>query len=318
MKQNQIIGMLIATLIIGLSIGCTAETPAVEEEKPVIKLVQRGWLAFELNNMLAKIVLEEKMGYPVEIRQVDGTEQFTLLAAGEAHANLEIWSGSWQEDLHRYIGEEKTIEHAGELGVLGKIGWFVPAYILEQHPELETWEGLKKPELAQLFSTPETGDKGRYLTGDVDWVDYDADIIKNLGLPLQIEVTGSEETLLAEVEAAYANQAPILFYLWTPHYIFAKLDLTPIQLPPYSDECYAKQETGGIDCGYPTDVIVKAMWPGLKEYAPEAYQFVKNINFTNEDQISMLAMVEIEGLTVEEAARRWMEQNEITWEAWIP
>ena len=47
-------------------------------------------------------------------------------------------------------------------------------------------------------------------------------------------------------------------------------------------------------------------------------QFLRSFKYTNEDQIMMLGLVEIQGKTVEEAARTWIEQNENVWRAWIP
>ncbi|OQY43348.1 MAG: hypothetical protein B6242_14840 [Anaerolineaceae bacterium 4572_78] len=309
---------LIVVMILVMTSCTNTESPSVEQEKPVIKLAQRDWLGFELDNMLAKIILEEEMGYTVEIIDIEADQQFEILVQGEAHAVLEIWPITWLNDIERYMEVEKTVEHGGNLGVLGKIGWFMPKYMVEKHPELATWEGFKDPELARLFSTPSTGDKGQFLTGSPDWLDAAGYIISNLDLPLQVEFAGSEEVLVESIITAYEKEEPILFYFWTPHYLFAKFSLTPVKLPPYSDECYAKFDTGGVDCEYPTDALLKALWPGLKDYAPDAYGFLKNFGFTNEDQISMMASVEMEGKTVEQSVRIWMEQNEVTWQAWIP
>jgi glycine betaine/proline transport system substrate-binding protein len=42
------------------------------------------------------------------------------------------------------------------------------------------------------------------------------------------------------------------------------------------------------------------------------------MNYSTEDQIQMIAAVELDGKTVEEAARDWLAANEATWQAWIP
>ena len=54
----------------------------------------------------------------------------------------------------------------GLLGPEAKIGWYVPTFVVDEHPELATWEGFKDPELAKLFATAETGDLGQFLMGD--------------------------------------------------------------------------------------------------------------------------------------------------------
>jgi glycine betaine/proline transport system substrate-binding protein len=202
--------------------------------------------------------------------------------------------------------------------VVGRIGWYLPTYLLTEHPELATGEGLANPESAALFATAETGDKGQLLFGDPSWVTYEADIIENLGLNFQIVQAGSEEAILSSLDAAYSRQDPVLFYFWTPHSIHAKYELTRVALPEYSEECYAKAESGGVDCDYPSDNLFKIFWPGLKDAAPDAYTLLKNMSYTTEDQISMIAAVELENKPVEEAARAWLDANQATWQAWLP
>jgi len=294
---------------------------ATPKVKPVIKLIARNWLSTELNDAVAKIILTEKMGYPVEIiKIVDEAEvtAFESLAKGETHVELEIWTSVYPKEVQKYIETEKSIENGGPLGVVGKIGWFIPTYIAKKYPQLATWEGLKDPQMVTLFSTPDTGDKGLFLSGAESWESHDADIIKNLGLNFKVKYADSEDTIIEAVSKAYDQQDPLLFYFWTPHWLFAKYELTEVKLPPYSKECYAKVKTGGLDCDYPPDVLIKGFWPGLKKYAPEAYQFFKNFRFTTDDQIVMLALVQVQKKSVEEAARFWMSQNEDKWQIWLP
>jgi len=307
--------ILIGVLVI---LAACAAPQAPTPVKPVIKLASNAWMASELNVAVAKIILEEKMGYPVEITPIDENEQWAKLAQGELHACLEVWASGHTDDAKKYIQEEKSIEHGGPLGPVGKIGWYIPDYLLPKYPELATWEGLKDPQNAALFATPETGDKGRFLAGDPGWVQYDEDIIRNLSLDFQVVRLGSEEALLAELDAAYKKQEPVLLYFWTPHWAHVLYDLVPVRLPPYSDGCYAKSETGGVDCDYPSDELYKIFWSGLKDYAPEVHQFLRNFNYSNQDQIALMATVQIDKKSIPEAARAWVNDHETIWKDWIP
>lgn len=296
--------------------ACAARTPT--PTRPVIKLAANAWMASELNVAVAEIILEEKMGFPVEVVAIDENDQWAKLAKGELHACLEVWPSGHAGRAQKYIQEEKSIENGGPLGPVGKIGWYIPDYILRKYPELATWEGFKKPENVALFAAPETGDKGRFLAGDPGWVQYDADIIRNLGLNLQVVRLGSEEALLAALDSAYKKQEPVLMYFWTPHWAHAVYDLVPVTLPPYSDECYARQTAGGVDCDYPPDPLYKIFWSGFKGYAPQAYEFLKKMNYTTRDQIAMMAMVQIDKKSIQEAARAWLRDHETEWQAWLP
>ena len=319
MNKKSFFKWLLAGLVVALmATACTTPQEAQpEESKPTIRLAENSWLNAKLNTAVAKILLEDEMGYPVEVVPIDGDGQFPALDKGELHATLEVWVSGRSAEIQEYT-EKGTVEIGGELGVVGRQGWFIPAYMLDEHPELATWEGLKDPEIAALFSTPETGDKGQLFLGDPTWPYIGPDVIKGLELPLQAVYAGSEEALLAALGEAYSKKEPILFYFWTPHTAFAQYELAEVKLPEYSEECAARAETGGRDCGYPPDVLLKLFSSNLSDYAPEAYYFLENFNYTNEDQIMMLGLVEVQGKTIEEAARLWIEQNENVWRAWIP
>lgn len=296
----------------------SSSSSTANTEKTTIKLAVNPWSASELNVAIAHILLDEQLHYPVEEVQIAEQAQWAALAAGDLHASLEVWPSGHMANVAEYIEKQKVVEDGGPLGVVGRIGWYMPTYVVTAHPELATWEGLAKPENAQIFATAETGDKGQLLFGDPSWVTYEADIIENLKLNFQIVQAGSEEAILSSLDAAYSRQDPILFYFWTPHSIHAKYELTRVALPEYNEECYAKAESGGVDCDYPSDNLFKIFWPGLKDAAPDAYTLLKNMNYTTEDQISMIAAVELEGTSVEEAAHAWLDAHEETWKAWLP
>jgi len=312
---------LVALVMVLAATACAPfQDPQPEEtaSKPTIKLAENSWLNPQLNAAVAKILLEEEMGYPVEVTLYDPADVFPALESGDLHATLEVWPSSRFKEIREYT-EKGTVELGGELGVVGIQGWFVPAYILDEHPELAIWEGLKDPEIAALFSTPETGDKGQLLLGDPEWAVHGSELIKGLELPFQVVYTGSEEGLLAAIDEAYNKQEPLLLYFWTPHTAFAQYELVEVALPEYSEGCAdGETETGTRDCGYQPDVLLKLLSANLSDYAPEAHRFLKNFKYTNEDQIMMLGLVEAQGKTVEEAARIWIEQNGNVWKAWIP
>ncbi|MCB9098699.1 MAG: ABC transporter substrate-binding protein [Anaerolineales bacterium] len=291
---------------------------AMATKDVTIKLVENPWSGSQVNVAVAKILLEEKLGYPVEITSIDENAQWSALASGDLDASLEVWPSGHADNAALYIDEQGSVENIGLLGPVGVIGWFMPTYVLKDHPDLATWEGFTTPDAAALFATAETGDKGQFLAGDQSWVQYDADIIKNLGMNFEVVTAGSEEALLAALDSAYSREQPILFYFWTPHSVHAEYDLTQVELPPYSDECYAKISEGGVDCGYPPDDLYKIASAQLAEKAPEAYEFLKNLNYTTQDQIQMIAAVELDGKTPEEAARAWIDANQDVWQAWLP
>jgi glycine betaine/proline transport system substrate-binding protein len=100
------------------------------------------------------------------------------MADGKVDAVLEDWQHT--DEYKKYIEEAGTVVDGGPLGVEGHIGWFIPKYLMDEHPEFATWEGLKGKE--DLFKTPESGDQGMFLGGDPSYVQKDKELIKALGL----------------------------------------------------------------------------------------------------------------------------------------
>jgi glycine betaine/proline transport system substrate-binding protein len=311
---------LVTMLALIVTACAPAATPApTEKPKITIKLAANPWDGSRVNVAVAKIILEKELGYKVEIVDIEENGQFPALATGDLHATLEIWPSGHAKDYDDYIKTGK-LEDIGKLGVVGKIGWFIPTYLLKDHPELATWEGFKNSDTAAMFKTAETGDAGQFIGGDPSFVQYDEALIKNLGLNFRVVFAGSEQAELAALDAAYSRQDPFLFYFWTPHSAHAKYDLTNVTLPEYAEACATASATDPAtrDCDYPTDVLYKAAWAGLKEAAPEAYTLLKNMNYTTENQIALLAEVDTNGKTAAEAAQMWIDANKSVWEKWLP
>lgn len=317
-KLALIIAVLAALLLAACGGDDTNDDSPSQTERPVIRLAVNQWTASELNVAVARILLEDQLGYTVETVAVDEYAQWPQLASGDLHASLEVWPSGHVDQIQQYIDTEQTVTHGGNLGVTGQIGWFVPVYVVADVPALRTWEGFLDPENVALFATEDSGGQGVFWAGDPGWTQYDEQIIANLGLDLVIERLGSEEALLAAVDTAYTAGDPFLMYFWTPHWVHALYDLTMVQLPEYSEQCYATRESGGVDCAYPSDTLIKVFWSGLADYAPDAHHVLQQFTLTNLDQIHMMAAVQLDDVSVEDAAQTWIDQNETTWRAWLP
>lgn len=292
------------------------ETTAATGDKPTINLVVNAWTASALNVEIAKQLIESELGYPVEAVAIDeNAAMFTGLSDGTVDAVLELWPSGITSAEQAFL-DDGTVLNIGNLGAVGQIGWFVPRYVIDEHPELATWEGFKDPELAGLFATAETGDLGRFLATDPSYSQYDAYIVENLELPLEVIYSGSEPATIAELDARVAAHEPVVMYWWTPTAAYAKYDLVQVELPAYSDECYAVETA--IDCAYPSDTLIKVASAKLEEKAPDVLAFLTNFQQTNEDQLSMLPAVEIDGEDASAVAAQWIADHEDVWSAWLP
>ena len=312
-KKTRWTVLLIALTAVALLAACGSGGG----DKPTITLIENSWPASELNIAVAANLLENEMGFPVEVVSLDESAQWDALAAGDADASLEVWPSGHGERIAQYIDEQGVVEDGGPLGPIGLIAWYVPTYLVDENPALATWEGYTDPAVAAQFASAETGENGTFYAGPAGWTQYDQQIIDNLGMSFEVINAASEDALLAQVSSAYERKEPVLFYFYEPHVLFTRYDLTMVELPEYSDACYDKIDTGGVDCAYPGDALMKILSAQLAEKSPDAHQFLKNFNYTTADQTKMLGYLD-QDMTVKEAAQKWIDDNESVWKAWIP
>ena len=283
-----------------------------------IKLAVNPWEGSAANAAIAQILLENKLGYTVKTSNIDEYAQFPALANGTLDATLEVWPSGHGADYQKYIQGKNGVVDAGKLGVIGQIGWWIPTYMVTEHPELATWEGLKTD--AALFKTSESGSAGQILDGDPSFVTYDQPIATNLGLNLKVVYGGSEDAELAALKSAYQKKGPILMYFWKPQWAQKQYDLTNIQLPPVSSQCQQIVTTGKnadqYNCAYPEDDLYKAFNDQLQTKAPAAYAFLVAMSYTNDDQDSIALDIH-NGMTAQQAAQKWIDANPTVWQPWV-
>src|SRR5215217_2802501 len=166
----------------------TGSTEVPDNSDTTITLAVNAWVGAAANAHVAKVLLENNLGYDVELVDIDEFEQFPAIAAGDIDATLEIWPSGHAKDRKQYIDSGAGVVDGGELGVVGQIGWWIPTYMVDEDPSLATWEGLKGKE--SMFATSETGNSGQLLDGDPSFVTFDQAIADNLGLDLKVVYAG--------------------------------------------------------------------------------------------------------------------------------
>jgi glycine betaine/proline transport system substrate-binding protein len=261
----------------------------------------------------------KKAGYNVEYVQADYLAQFAGLKTGDLHVAMEIWETTGREAMDEAVGSG-TVENLGETGMQAIEEWWFPEYMKEKCPGLPNWEALK--ECGDAFSTPETAPKGRYLAGPVTWGGFDEERVEALELPFEVVHAGTDAALFAELESAVQREAPIILWIYAPHWAPAKYKGEWIEFPPYEKACYEDPAWGSNpdathDCGKPRGPIWKVAWTGVREKWPGAVKVIEAFKLDNDEMGQMITKVDLEGQTVEAVAAEWMDANKDRWEKWI-
>ncbi|MEM7222750.1 MAG: ABC transporter substrate-binding protein [Pseudomonadota bacterium] len=311
----RLVGLLAATLVMGS--GAAAQVP--ESSEP-IKIVVNNWNSqLVLANISGRLL--EKLGYNVAYMPAHTQMQYSALANGDMHFQVEVWEGTMAEAFEKQVARGGIID-AGSHDAVTREDWWYPAYVEEICPGLPDWQALK--DCSAKLATPETGGKGRYLAGPSEWEKPDRERVEALGLDIVVVNADDASTLWRELEAASQSKQPIILFNWTPNWVEAEYPGNFVDFPDHDPDCEADPKWGlnpevTHDCGNPKQGwLKKGVWSGFEETWPCAYRLVETINFTNDQIADAAAKVDVGGASPEEAAAQWLDENEAVWRAWMP
>jgi len=297
-----------------------ASAAHAQESSDPIRLTLHDWTGQLITTQLMGEVLR-KAGINVEYVQADYLAQFAGLETGDLHLAMEIWETTGREAMDAATATGRVV-NLGPTGMQAKEEWWYPLYMKEKCPGLPDWTALKEPACAAAFSTPETAPKGRYLGGPVTWGGFDEERIDALDLPFEVIHAGTDAALFAELESAVQRQAPVLLWVYAPHWAPAKYQGEWVEFPEYTAECYTDAAWGlnpdlAYDCGKPFGDIWKVGWAGLKDKWPTAYKAIGAFTIDNDEMGAMITEVDLNGKTVDAVVADWMAANEARWSGWI-
>jgi glycine betaine/proline transport system substrate-binding protein len=278
-----------------------------------VVLNEQAWAGSTANTYIAKNVLEDKLGCDVEITKITEIPAFQAMADGKTDAVLEDWQHT--DQYEQYIDKAGTVVQGGPLGVEGHIGWFIPQFVMDEHPEFKTWEGLKGKE--DVFNN-------EFLGGDPSYVQKDKELIEALGLDLKHVTAGAEPAQVARWSQAYKQKKPVLFYWYTPQYLNQQYDLAEVKLPPRTDankDCKDDAKAGGdpeqYKCEYDVTIINKLFSKKFADSGSPAYDVLKKMKLTNDDQELVAKAIAGDKQDPDEAAADWVKDNKDKVDAWL-
>jgi glycine betaine/proline transport system substrate-binding protein len=309
-------GAIAAALVVAVAI--TGGTAAAKASKcGTVTLNEQAWAGSTANTYVVKNVLEKSLGCKVNISKVAEVPVYQAMADGKTDAILEDWGHVPQ--WNQYVTKQKTVVRAGANGVTGVIGWYVPTYLVQQHPELKSWTGLKKD--ATLFKSPESGSQGMFLGGDPSYQQKDKTLITALGLNLKFVSVGAEPAQVARWESLYKQKKPVLFYWYDPQYLNATYKLTQVQLPKRFKGCQDDEKQGGdpkkYACAYPSYTLLKFMSKKFATSGSPAVGVVKRFSWSNADQNTVAGMIAGKHMNPDQAAQKWIAANQAKVNKWL-
>ncbi|MFJ6661890.1 ABC transporter substrate-binding protein [Streptomyces sp. NPDC091377] len=276
-----------------------------------LNLAVNPWVGYEANAAVIANVAEQDLGCKVTKKDLKEEIAWQGFGTGEVDAVVENWG---HDDLKKkYINDQKTAVDAGATGNEGRIGWYVPPWLAEEHPDILDWNNLDK--YAAEFKTSESGGKGQLLDGDPSFVTNDEALVKNLKLDFKVVYAGSETALIQAFRKAEKNKEWVIGYFYEPQWFLSEVPLKKVKLPEYETGCDADAEK--VNCDYPVYKLDKIVSAKFAKSGSPAYDLVKNFTWTNDDQNTVAKYIAVDKMTPEAAAKKWVEANRAKVDAWI-
>lgn len=269
-----------------------------------------GWDSIHFHNEVARIIIEEGMGYKTDVMPGSTPATFQGLQTGDIDLYMEVWT----DNLETY----DAVVESGDILELSinfddnEQGLYVPTYVIKgdaergiepMAPDLKSVEDL--PAYWELFKDPEDGSKGRIYGSIPGWAaddmlkeriaDYGVDQTFNYFSP------GSDAALITSIVSAYEKGEPWVGYYWAPTWVTGKYDLTLLE------------EANP----FPATEVTVAVHKDVAEDAPDVVEFLKNYKTSSALTGEALAYMEDNSASDTDTAIWFLKEYEQLWTQWV-
>ena len=140
---------------------------AADSSDPIIIPIHNWSSQIVMSHAVGQIF--ESMGNNVEFVTTDSQAVYESVRLGDVTLELEVWEGAFGASFRAAL-EKGGIVDVGDHDAVTREDWWYPMWTKEACPGLPDWKALN--DCAKLFATAETGEKGMYLDGPVDWLKH--------------------------------------------------------------------------------------------------------------------------------------------------
>ena len=290
-----------------------ADAQAAGGECGELNMAVNPWVGYEADAYVVGYVAEKELGCRVNYKNLKEDVSWQGFGTGQVDVVMEDWG---HPDLEKKFFEgsgDGSAMDLGPTGNVGIIGWYVPGWLADEHPDILQWKNLNN--YADDFATSESGGMGQFLGSDPSYVQFDESIVNNLGLDFKVVFAGGEAATITAFEQAQKNKKFLIGYFWEPQYLHAQIPLKKVALPPYTKGC--QDDPAKVACAYPDTPLKKVVSTEWAESDSTAVNLVKNFKWTNDDQNLVAKYITVDGMSPEDAAEKWVEDNPEKVEAWL-
>ncbi|RZU98226.1 glycine betaine ABC transporter substrate-binding protein [Spiribacter vilamensis] len=289
---------------------------AANAECGEVSVGEMNWTTGGIMTGITEFLLEQGYGCDVKVVPSQTTAAISSLAENN---EPDIVPDMWVNSAPSYfdLAEQGKVQKASDTYTKGGTEhWLLPRYLVEEHPELGTIEGvLNNPELVGRFNNCPDGWGCRIVNDSlIEALDLE-------GNGIEVFNHGSGQTLKASMASAYQNKEPWFGYYWGPTAPLGKYDMVSIDLGEYKPEVHANNQDPESDevgvSAFPSASVFNIVTTDFAEREPEAFAMLQNMTVENETMNELLAWYTDNEATNDEAVVRYLQNNQEEWMSWI-
>ncbi len=283
---------LIRKFLIALCVFVGFMVPVAQAKltKPTVRLVYVEWPCAVVTSNIAKVIIEEKLGHPVNLIPVSVAVMFQAISKQEAEASVSIWLPNTHATYMKKL--QGQLVDLGPIVTGAKLGWVVPDYV--PLTSVEQLKGHAKEFKGTVYGI----DAGSvYMT-------QSETAIKEYNLKgFELE-TSSDAIMVAMLAEAIRKKEWVVITGWAPHWMFGKWQLHFLDDPK------------GL---FGTEEAIHAVArKGLDTDMPAVYNFLHKFSYTNTAQLQkLMAENEEKGADPLENARKFVREHQEQVNAWL-
>ena len=310
-------------LWLGMSSGAIAACGAVT-------IASMNWASAELMASVDKIILDKGYGCDVSVVPGDTMPTFTSMnEKGRPDVAPELWVNAVRNPLAKAMKEGRLHSlNDGPITGLGE-GWWIPPHTAKKHPELKTvLDILKRPD---LFPYQEDKSKGAFVGCPAGWGCQltNANLFRAFEMEKKGWVLvdpGSAAGLDGSLAKAVERGQNWFGYYWSPTALAGKYSLVKVPFGvPFAgsenwDGCIVKPEQ---ECAAPKpsawtkSEVHTVVSDNFSKSGGVAVDYLKARVFPGAIMNGMLAYMQEEKASGEDAAVEFLRKHESIWTKWV-
>jgi glycine betaine/proline transport system substrate-binding protein len=291
--------VLLGGALLGYALASAAASPTALDAEAcrTVRLSDIGWTDVTSTTAALSVVLRD-LGYRPEVTVLSVPVTF----ASMKNKDIDVFLGNWmpmEEDDRKAYVADGSVEVIGANLTGAKYTLAVPAYTYDAG--LKSFADIQRfaPQLKNSIYGIEAGNDGNRLI---------LSMLKQnqFGLGEFKLIESSEQGMLAEVERAYRERAPILFLAWDPHPMNMRFDLKYLS---GGDSVFGPNYGGAS--------VYTNTRAGYSLQCPNIGRLLKNLHFTPRGESQVMASILEQHQPPEAAAAAWLKLNPTVLSAWL-